>query len=479
MRVARRHRGRRRARRHRPARRGRRRHRPGRGRGRDLGRAGRRGRTTWCSAPGSAAGSRRSASATSRWRARSCSPISARETAGRVRAARRRLRPRTTTSRPQLAVELADRTGGHLGTIAHRRDGDRHRRDAPTRCSPATRTPSPRRWRAPASPPRPRGTACAFAEIRAISNPVGPRDRDAWRIPDALAALGPAVARGRARMAAVKLAFSPCPNDTFVFHAWTHGLIAGRAAGRGHLRRHRRHQHRRRARRVRRGEGVLRRAAVAARPVRAAAQRRRARPRLRPARAAPAGDARLARRPHRRGAERALDGVPAVPAVGGRPAAGPHRRRAVRADHARRCATARYDAGLVIHEARFTYPAVRADGAGRPRRVVGARHRPADPARRDPGPRATSTPRALDRGGARVGRVRLGRTRPRRATTSPSTPPRCRRTCSSSTSSSTSTSSPATSATRATPRSTALLDPRARATGLTPAAPPPLRVDAR
>jgi 1,4-dihydroxy-6-naphthoate synthase len=25
--------------------------------------------------------------------------------------------------------------------------------------------------------------------------------------------------------ARVKLAFSPCPNDTFVFHAWTHGLI--------------------------------------------------------------------------------------------------------------------------------------------------------------------------------------------------------------------------------------------------------------
>ena len=24
----------------------------------------------------------------------------------------------------------------------------------------------------------------------------------------------------------VRLAFSPCPNDTFVFHAWTHGLIA-------------------------------------------------------------------------------------------------------------------------------------------------------------------------------------------------------------------------------------------------------------
>jgi 1,4-dihydroxy-6-naphthoate synthase len=27
-------------------------------------------------------------------------------------------------------------------------------------------------------------------------------------------------------MAGVKVAFSPCPNDTFVFHAWTHGLVA-------------------------------------------------------------------------------------------------------------------------------------------------------------------------------------------------------------------------------------------------------------
>jgi len=28
-------------------------------------------------------------------------------------------------------------------------------------------------------------------------------------------------------MSALELAFSPCPNDTFVFHAWTHGLIDG------------------------------------------------------------------------------------------------------------------------------------------------------------------------------------------------------------------------------------------------------------
>src|SRR3954453_5788133 len=26
---------------------------------------------------------------------------------------------------------------------------------------------------------------------------------------------------------ALSLAFSPCPNDTFVFHAWAHGLVPG------------------------------------------------------------------------------------------------------------------------------------------------------------------------------------------------------------------------------------------------------------
>ncbi len=31
-------------------------------------------------------------------------------------------------------------------------------------------------------------------------------------------------------MTALKLAFSPCPNDTFIFHAWTHGLIPGAPA---------------------------------------------------------------------------------------------------------------------------------------------------------------------------------------------------------------------------------------------------------
>ncbi|MDQ1738819.1 MAG: 1,4-dihydroxy-6-naphthoate synthase [Pseudonocardiales bacterium] len=31
-------------------------------------------------------------------------------------------------------------------------------------------------------------------------------------------------------MTPLELAFSPCPNDTFIFHAWTHGLIPGAPA---------------------------------------------------------------------------------------------------------------------------------------------------------------------------------------------------------------------------------------------------------
>lgn len=39
-----------------------------------------------------------------------------------------------------------------------------------------------------------RAAGVAFGEVRAISNAVGPRDRAAWRIPEALAALGAALA---------------------------------------------------------------------------------------------------------------------------------------------------------------------------------------------------------------------------------------------------------------------------------------------
>ena len=94
---------------------------------------------------------------------------------------------------PRLAVELADRTGGHLGTVltVATVTGTRASADALI-----ARFPD-----AVAEGMEGAGVAAAaavhgaaFAEVRAISNVVGPRDRDAWEIPRALAALGAAVA---------------------------------------------------------------------------------------------------------------------------------------------------------------------------------------------------------------------------------------------------------------------------------------------
>jgi futalosine hydrolase len=93
----------------------------------------------------------------------------------------------------RLAVELADRTGGRLGTVL----------------TVATVTGSARRAAALAARypdtvaegMEGAGVAAAaaahgvpVAELRAISNEVGPRDRASWQIPAALAALGQAVA---------------------------------------------------------------------------------------------------------------------------------------------------------------------------------------------------------------------------------------------------------------------------------------------
>ncbi len=94
---------------------------------------------------------------------------------------------------PRLAVELADRTGGHLGTVLT---------VATVTGTAAGAADLIERYPdAVAEGMEGAGVAAAatlhgvaFAEIRAISNPVGPRDRDAWRIPDALAALRAAVA---------------------------------------------------------------------------------------------------------------------------------------------------------------------------------------------------------------------------------------------------------------------------------------------
>jgi futalosine hydrolase len=94
---------------------------------------------------------------------------------------------------PKLAVQLADRTGGRLGTVL----------------TVATATGTAERGAllagrypdAVAEGMEGAGVAAAaahhgvpVAEIRAISNPVGPRDRANWRIDEALAALGAAVA---------------------------------------------------------------------------------------------------------------------------------------------------------------------------------------------------------------------------------------------------------------------------------------------
>jgi futalosine hydrolase len=93
---------------------------------------------------------------------------------------------------PKLAVQLADRTGGRLGTVL----------TVATATGTAERAAQlVRRYPdAVAEGMEGAGIAAAaarhgvpVAEIRAISNPVGPRERASWRIDEALAALGAAV----------------------------------------------------------------------------------------------------------------------------------------------------------------------------------------------------------------------------------------------------------------------------------------------
>lgn len=94
---------------------------------------------------------------------------------------------------PKLAVELADRTGGHLGSVLT---------VATVTGTSATADALARRFPdAVAEGMEGAGVAAAAslydvpaAEVRAISNPVGPRDRGSWEIPRALDALGAAIA---------------------------------------------------------------------------------------------------------------------------------------------------------------------------------------------------------------------------------------------------------------------------------------------
>jgi 1,4-dihydroxy-6-naphthoate synthase len=88
-----------------------------------------------------------------------------------------------------------------------------------------------------------------LVEVRGISNLVVDRDRSTWRVGEAVEkAAFAAVAAARALLAGaeaslkvegesptddadlsenrpLRLAFSPCPNDTHIFYAWTHGKI--------------------------------------------------------------------------------------------------------------------------------------------------------------------------------------------------------------------------------------------------------------
>jgi futalosine hydrolase len=98
---------------------------------------------------------------------------------------------------PRLAVELADTTGGHMGTVLT---------VATVTGTAATAAELLDRWPdAVAESMEGAGVAAAgqlhgvpFAEVRAISNLVGPRDRDAWDVPAALDTLGRALAAAAA-----------------------------------------------------------------------------------------------------------------------------------------------------------------------------------------------------------------------------------------------------------------------------------------
>jgi futalosine hydrolase len=94
---------------------------------------------------------------------------------------------------PKLAVELADRTGGHLGSVLTVATATG---TAGSADSLARRFPD-----AVAEGMEGAGVAAAaalhdvpVAEVRAISNSVGPRDRAAWDIAGALESLGRAIA---------------------------------------------------------------------------------------------------------------------------------------------------------------------------------------------------------------------------------------------------------------------------------------------
>ena len=193
---------------------------------------------------------------------------------------------------------------------------------------------------------------------------------------------GDAAARaGGRRMRALTFGFSPCPNDTFAFHALVHGLVDAPFRVAAGASRHRGAEPPRARRRVR----PARSSASAPSPAsgaryRHAAQRRRPGPRRRAARrgARAAATRRRRPRPHRHSRTR-HDGVPAAALAA--PASARSSRCATTASSAP-SSGATSTPGLIIHESRFTYAGPRPHEGRRPRRVVGGETRPAGPAGR-------------------------------------------------------------------------------------------------
>lgn len=74
-----------------------------------------------------------------------------------------------------------------------------------------------------------------FLEVRGISNLITDRDRDSWQVPRAIEAAGRAALRvcgafAKESSAPLSLAISPCPNDVFIFRGWMEGLVEGAPA---------------------------------------------------------------------------------------------------------------------------------------------------------------------------------------------------------------------------------------------------------
>jgi len=74
-----------------------------------------------------------------------------------------------------------------------------------------------------------------FLEVRGISNLITDRNRDSWEVPRAIEAAGRAALHICAAFAKepdvpLSLAISPCPNDVFVFRGWMEGLVEGAPA---------------------------------------------------------------------------------------------------------------------------------------------------------------------------------------------------------------------------------------------------------